>query len=161
MIEPKDLVDAFANNLSIIRQQCDGLTHADSLRQLPFRGNCLNWVLGHIAENRDGILKLLGQPPALGEAKTARYGYGSEPVTGEGAGVLTLGELLAALEQAQAGIASGLARVTPGELAREIDLGWRKGPLGQCLFFLYWHETYHTGQAEPLRQLAGKNDHVI
>jgi hypothetical protein len=26
---------------------------------------------------------------------------------------------------------------------------------------LYWHEAYHTGQTEYLRQLAGKDDCVV
>jgi uncharacterized damage-inducible protein DinB len=29
------------------------------------------------------------------------------------------------------------------------------------LFFRYFHETYHVGQTELLRQLAGRNDKVI
>jgi hypothetical protein len=29
------------------------------------------------------------------------------------------------------------------------------------VFFQYFHETYHVGQTELLRQLAGKNDQVI
>ena len=34
-------------------------------------------------------------------------------------------------------------------------------PLADFLFFLYFHDSYHTGQAEPLRQLAGKDDKII
>ena len=33
--------------------------------------------------------------------------------------------------------------------------------LGERLVFLHWHETYHVGQLELLRQLAGTNDAVI
>jgi|GEM_PF-5021639 len=33
--------------------------------------------------------------------------------------------------------------------------------VGAQLSFLSWHETYHTGQTEYLRQLAGKDDQVI
>jgi hypothetical protein len=33
--------------------------------------------------------------------------------------------------------------------------------LGNRLFFIYYHETYHVGQTELLRQLAGKNDKII
>jgi hypothetical protein len=33
--------------------------------------------------------------------------------------------------------------------------------LGGVLAFLNWHEAYHVGQLELLRQLAGKNDQVI
>jgi hypothetical protein len=33
--------------------------------------------------------------------------------------------------------------------------------LGDEIEGLAWHETYHLGQLELLRQLAGKNDQVI
>jgi len=33
--------------------------------------------------------------------------------------------------------------------------------VGEWLNFLLWHETYHVGTTEQLRQLAGKNDKVI
>lgn len=49
----------------MINLQTDGLTDEDSMRQLP-HGNCLNWVLGHIATNRDGVLETLGEPPLMG-----------------------------------------------------------------------------------------------
>jgi uncharacterized damage-inducible protein DinB len=45
--------------------------------------------------------------------------------------------------------------------AREIGSGERKTTVGQRAFFLYFHETYHVGQTELFRQLAGKNDKVI
>jgi uncharacterized damage-inducible protein DinB len=161
MIRAQDLVDAYAQNVEIVRQQTAGLTHADSLLQPPCRGNCLNWVLGHIVASRNGVLDLLGEEPVLSEAQAARYGYGSEPVRGEGEGVLRMDDLLATLETAQARIAAGLQRATPEELAREVDLGWRKGTVGQHLHFMYFHDTYHTGQTELLRQLAGTDDAVI
>ena len=31
----------------------------------------------------------------------------------------------------------------------------------KALFFGYFHESYHVGQTELLRQLAGKNDKMI
>ena len=34
-------------------------------------------------------------------------------------------------------------------------------PLQERLMFNAWHESYHTGQAEYLRQLAGTDDKVI
>jgi uncharacterized damage-inducible protein DinB len=160
MIEPEELAQAFGRNLNIIQRQTDGLTHADSLLQPPFRGNCLNWVLGHVANHRDTILHMLGQEPCLGEA-AARYSWESEPVTGDGEGVLPLPQLLEVLAQGQAALERALALVTPEDLAQEVSFAGRVWPLRQQLFFLYWHETYHTGQTELLRQLAGKNDKVI
>ena len=78
------------------------------LIQPPFQYNCLNWAAGHLAETRNGILQTLGQPPVLAAAEAARYGYGSQPVTCQEPGVVSLEELLAAFERAQEGIATGL-----------------------------------------------------
>jgi uncharacterized damage-inducible protein DinB len=161
MITPEQLVNAFALNLNIIKRQTEGLTHQDSLLQPPFRGNCLNWVLGHIAVNRNRVLQVLGEASMLSEAEAARYKSGSEPVTGDEEGVLTLEKLLDALERAQEGIARGLGRATPADLAGEIEIGPRTMTVGQRLFGLYFHETYHAGQTELLRQLAGTDDKVV
>ena len=51
--------------------------------------------------------------------------------------------------------------MSPDELAQEVDSFLGKTTLGQVVFFLYFHDTYHTGQLEALRQLAGKDDKVI
>lgn len=161
MITTEDLVGGLGRNLDIIKAQTKDLSHVDSLLQLPFRGNCLNWVLGHITGTRNGMLQFLGDEPILGEAQLARYGYGSEPVCGEEEGILELAELLATLESAQKGIAARLEGITQEELATEVESFLGTTTLAQLLFFLYWHESYHVGQTETLRQLAGKDDAVI
>ena len=161
MIDPEQLANAFGLNLNIIRMQTEGLTHEDGLLQPPFRGNCLNWVLGHIAVNRDRVLAALGEEPILSEEEAALYDTGSDPITGEEEGILTQVMLLAALERAQEKTAAALSRITVEELAKEIEVGDRTMTLGQRLFGLYFHETYHVGQTEALRQLAGMDDKVI
>lgn len=161
MITPKDLAGAFARNLDTIKAQVKGLTHADSVLQLPFRGNCLNWVLGHIAGTRNQVLQALGQPPILSEVHAKRYGYGSEPVCADGDDILKLDTLISLLEQSQKTIEAALGRITPQELAKEVKSFLGSTTLGYFLFFLYYHETYHLGQTEILRQLAGVNDKVI
>jgi hypothetical protein len=127
MITTKDLVGGLGRNLDIIKAQTKDLSHADSLLQPPFRGNCLNWV----------------------------------PVCGEEEGVLELAELVAKLESAQNGIAASLEGITQEDLAAEVESFLGTTTLAQLLFFLYWHESYHVGQTEMLRQLAGKDDAVI
>jgi uncharacterized damage-inducible protein DinB len=161
MLSANDLAAAFERNIWVINRQTEGLTHADSLMQLPFQGNCLNWVLGHLATNRDDILELLGAPPVMGEDRT-RYLRDSEALAREEDGVLPLEELLARLDQGQERIAAALERLSEADLARELSLSNnRTRTLGQQVFFLYFHETYHVGQTELLRQLTGKNDKVI
>ncbi len=156
-----DLSSGFARNVSIIKQQTAGLTDTDSLLQPAMRGNCLNWVLGHIATSRCRILGLLGEEPVLDAAHMARYDRGSAPILGDEEEILPLHALLDTLDRAQERIAAALARATPEALAREITLGPNTMPVGRALFTLYFHETYHTGQTEYLRQLAGIDDQVI
>ena len=161
MLSLNELAAAFARNVWIVKQQTNGLTHADSLIQLPFQGNPMNWVLGHLAANRDDVLELLGAPPVMAD-DGKRYKRESDPLTGEEEGVLPLEELLARLDQSQERIAAALERMSEADMACEQTLSnGRKATLGQRVFFLYFHETYHVGQTELLRQLAGKHDKVI
>src|SRR3954471_19961852 len=119
MIDPTDLAGAFARNVGILKSQAEGLTHEDSLLQLPFRGNCLNWVLGHIATNRDTVLNTLGEMPVMGDDGT-RYKRESDALADAGAeDVLPLEELLHRLDQAQERITSALGRIDEAALSQE------------------------------------------
>lgn len=161
MFTKEQIRDGFALNLSLLRRQCDSLTHADSLLQPPFRGNCMNWVLGHILINRDRVLHLLQAEPTLAEAKTGRYESGSDPITEDSDAILPLEELLDKLSLSQERIAAGLDRMDESDLSIETESGGRKMSIGQRIFGLYFHDTYHTGQTEFLRQLAGKDDKIV
>ncbi len=154
------LADVFRTTYWVIQQQTDGLTHADSLRQLPFRGNCLNWVLGHILASRSRVLEHLGQEPLWDEDRIACYARDSSPVT-DGQDAVAFGEMLSDLARSQEQILAGLAAISTQELERTVPWGQGERPVAWVVGFLAWHETYHTGQLEYLRQLAGKNDAVI
>lgn len=156
MTTPETLTFYYGLTYNVIHQQIDGLTHADSLLQLPFRGNCLNWVLGHIVFSRGSVLTLLGENAPWTTEESDRYIRNSEPVTNE-KDALPLEQLLNALEESQARILSRLREVSAEKLATVND----DETVAERIAFLQWHETYHVGQLEPLRQLAGKNDKVI
>jgi len=159
MIDAKDLIGAFARNTNVVKSQAEGLTHEESLLQHP-NGNCLNWVVGHIVLSRDDILEVLGEPRAAGTT-VARYGRGSEPITGDGEGVLPLPQLLELLGQSQAHLEATLSHMDADALARKSESDERGRTLGQIGFFFYFHDTYHVGQVELFRQLAGRDDKLI
>ena len=161
MITQQQLIDGFGLNLRLVLMQTDGLSHADCLVQTDFKINSMNWVLGHLAVNRDNVLGLLGQAPLLTEARSARYQRGSEPVRQDGEDVIQLEELLEILKRGQELLSGAISRLTPEELAREIQVGEQTQTLAQRLFGFYFHDTYHTGQTDLLRQVAGKSDQVI
>ena len=161
MITPQKLADSFALNTRIIQLQARGISHAEGLAQTPYNINSLNWVLGHIAVNRESVLDLLGEGALMTESETARYRRGSEPIRADGEGIISLDRLLEIIVRGQERISDALARLTPEELEREIHVDGDDTTVGERLFGLYFHDTYHTGQTDLLRQVCGKNDKVI
>ncbi len=88
MITNDQLIDGFSLNIRLIKLQTDGLSHAESLIQTPYNINCMNWVLGHIAVNRDSVMGLIGAEPLLSEGETLRYKTESDPIIEDGPHVL-------------------------------------------------------------------------
>lgn len=160
MITPSSLVKAYERNTRIIEMQADGLSHADSLIQTDYNINCLNWTIGHIVGYRDETLQLLGENPVMGEAAD-RYARESDPIREDGPGVVPLEDLLAMARESQGRLAETIGFMTLEDLAEERTIGERTSTIGSRLFFGYFHDTYHTGQTELLRQVAGKDDSII
>jgi hypothetical protein len=153
------LLSALQRNHWIIGQQTRGLTHAESLLQLPFRGNCFNWVLGHVLLHRDKMAAALGLPAELSSAEGDPYRADSEPLT-DGASAVPLARLLEAVDVTQ----SRLVAAFEGDPQLDLDAIYdeeRGRTVLDRIVFLVWHETYHLGQLEILRQLAGKDDAII
>jgi hypothetical protein len=161
MITKEQLLSGYALNIRLIKRQTDGLTHADSLTLSPYNINTLNWVLGHICVARDRALVLLGEEPVLTDDERACYETGSEPVREASQAVMSLERLLEVLETGQERINAGFERLTEADMQREVQVGEQSVAVGARLFGLYFHDTYHTGQTDLLRQVAGKNDKVI
>jgi hypothetical protein len=162
MIAPaaKLIIELYQFNHNIIHLHLKDITHPESLIQPPFRGNCINWVIGHIIGIRDECLKLLGLPGMFTESESKKYGYGSEPIT-DAAQAIDLDAMLKKLDESLAIIVNKLESLSQADLDREARI-WRGPlPLSEAVSFMLWHESYHTGQLELLRQLTGKNDHVI
>lgn len=154
----QQLIDAFNLNANLILRHVSDLTHEESLIQPPYHHNCLNWVLGHILHSRDQMLRLLGAEPGTGADTLERYKRGSAPITQDGPDVVPLPTLLAALEDRQSQLATALNNADTDKMATKIDA---EDTVGSALFLLYFHECYHTGQVDQLRQVAGKNDTII
>jgi uncharacterized damage-inducible protein DinB len=154
------LIELFNRTHWIIKKQSDGLTHAESLLQPPQSGNCFNWVLGHIVSGRNSILIALGELPIWSEETLTVYKRESEPIT-KGEQAQPFEKLLADLDQTQGRIITALERISPEELEKVAAGDPKDRSVGQRLAFLHWHETYHTGQLELLRQLAGKTEKII
>jgi hypothetical protein len=161
MISKSDFIRILTVNHNLIKKQTEGLSQADTLIQPQPSGNCMNWVLGHALENQVTLLELLGaRSPINGETLVA-YRRESEPVRDEGEGVLSLERLLEAHEVVHNALIAWLEEMNEGDFSREIQYNERTTTLGWRFLFSYFHYTYHVGQLELLRQLAGRTEKVI
>jgi hypothetical protein len=152
--EAQELIDDYATNTWLIHRHVDGISDADSLRQLPFEANCLNWILGHILWRRNSALAALGLAPLWDAATAAVYATGSAPITGpEAARPFAL--LLADLDQTQQMLGAALQQATAATLEMVVENDRGKKPVIEHLKGFHWHETYHVGQLDILRAFVG------
>ena len=94
----------------------------------------------------------------MNPTQTARYENESDPITADGDDVESFVALLDLLDQSQDGLAEAVAAADLEELQQVRD---REVPLWKRVHFWYFHDTYHAGQTELLRGLAGFTDKVI
>ena len=157
MITAEHLIAMYARNIVIIKELTNSLTHEDSLVQPPAPGNCINWVVGHIAIYRNNrVLKILGQPLVLDENLFARYGRDSRPVLADGPDVMKLDVLLNAIESAQEGLVTGLRGLSPEQSLVLHAHGQFNMSAAEWMLFLLRHEASHTGNLDLLREIALK-----
>jgi uncharacterized damage-inducible protein DinB len=162
MIKVDEFAKMLAGEQDILMRQVEGLSHAESLIQPQPGGNCLNWVMGHLVVNLIDILSVLGQEAPGDFPDMARYRIGSEPILGEEEdGIVRLEELVNTYSSLSAQIADRLSQMSAEDFDEEMDFWQGKSRRGYVAFFYFFHNTYHLGQLEFLRNLAGKTEKVI
>lgn len=150
----------YETNTWLIRRLTADLLHEESVLQLPFPGNCVNWILGHILVSRHTTLRLLGARPLWEPEILARYDSGSAPIRGA-TDARRMEDLLRDVDETQCRIEAALQACQEVDLERmaETDRGVR--PVWQHVEGLHWHETYHMGQFQILRNyvLSQRQEH--
>jgi uncharacterized damage-inducible protein DinB len=136
-----------------IKRKIEGLTHADSMKQLPFPGNCMNWNIGHIMVYRDEYLGALDGVSKPDPAEWAIYGHGSEPLTDINK-AMPLDTLIERLDASSAQLKTVFQSLSLNKLTAPHE-SWVGKTLDDHLhFYIVVHEAYHLGQLEILRELA-------
>lgn len=161
MIYVEDFSKMLSFELQILLDQTAGLTHEESLIQSQPGGNCLNWVLGHLAFNLVEIMSVLEGELPKNLPDLTRYRIGTEPVRGEEEGVLSIDVLIEAYTLLNNEVIHRLEQMSEDDFEEEIDFWQGKSRRGYVAFFYFFHNTYHLGQLEFLRNLAGKTEKVI
>jgi hypothetical protein len=118
MIDAAYLASAYDRNVRIINMQTEGLTHEESLIQLPFRANCMNWIVGHLVTNRNNVLKLLNAEDHIDRVSLDQYVRDSEPLTADSTDALPLEQLIHLLDAAQMNISKILEEIPSDQVQR-------------------------------------------
>jgi hypothetical protein len=161
MITKDEFIKMLTWEHEVLLKQVAGLTHADSLLQPQSGGNCLNWIMGHLVVNLVDILTILGGESPAELPKLAQYSFGSDPIHCDSPGVIKLQVLVEMYGHLTTLVADQLSQMTEADFDQEIDFWQGKNRRGYVAFFYYFHNTYHLGQLEQLRNLAGKTENVI
>jgi hypothetical protein len=146
----KSIIDDYAFHNLLIHNFVDGLTHEESLLQLPFEHNCMNWILGHIVTNRSHTLETVGAGHTWGEQARLLYHTGTPPVT-PGSLSLRFEKLIQYLDESVALLTSALEVMGEAQFD-ELHSNYRgEKPRYTHLTSFHWHEAFHVGQLEILK----------
>ncbi len=152
-MDKKRLTSGFETHNWLIHKFAEGLTHEESLQRLSERVNNFNWVLGHIVQSRSKLLVLLGADPLWDEQRAPLYETGAEKLA-DGTAV-PLPDLLKLVDSSLEVLQTAVVNASNDALNALYDTE-RQITMAQRIEGVQWHETYHTGQLEILRQAGDK-----
>jgi len=137
----------------IVKGKTEGLTHAQSMKQLPFPGNCMNWNIGHILVYRMQYLGVIDGESKPDPDEFAMYGAGSDPLT-DSDKAIPLETLLERLDESSKMVISAIEKMPPEKLTEIFDAEQGTTVDDRLQFYIMFHEAYHAGQLELLQELA-------
>jgi len=157
MITKEDFKILFETWEWIVDVQTQGLSYQDLLLQPQPGGNCMLWVLGHMVESMKDLVIELGGSEPQGFDIYKRFERTSEPLLHVEPGLPGLGRFKQDYAALSALAIHALENQTDDYFRQP---GW-SGTKGATVLFFSFHMSYHAGQLEVLRNLAGKTDKVI
>jgi hypothetical protein len=148
-----NLINDYEFTAMLVHRQVDGLTHEETLIQLPFEVNCFNWVFGHIVTNRSHALEVVGAEHVWQEDVRRLYQTGTENIK-PGGESMQVDILLKHLDQSVELLKAALENVSEEYLSEHFTNYRGEKTREAHLSGFHWHETYHIGQLEIFRALA-------
>jgi hypothetical protein len=140
----------------LIHRFVDGISHEESVLQLPFEHNCMNWILGHIVTNRSHMLETVAASHTWQTDVRALYHTETPPITPESESV-RIENLIKYLDESVELLKAALGNVSD-EWLDETHSNYRgeKTRYAHVTGF-HWHESFHLGQLEILKAFIDSN----
>jgi hypothetical protein len=142
--------DQYAFQTRLIQHLIEDVTDDESLLQLPFESNCMNWILGHIISRRHSALEALGSDPFWAREQHMRYMTGSNPITAPDQAI-NFSKLIDELERSMDMLQTVLHDADQEIMDKVVVNDRGEKTAAEHLEGFLWHETYHIGQLEILK----------
>lgn len=139
-----ELISIIKYNHFAVNKNLENIDQQYSLREPESGGNSINWVLGHIVLNRDGVLKLLGCKKMCDKKMEKIYMKTSH--IRENKESIRISRILKMFNDSQEEITKSLSELDPEE---------NKDTVLNIAGYAF-HESYHAGQLGILRRIIGK-----
>jgi len=142
---------AFGNNVRLLELNSAGLTNELAAQRSANGVASAAWIVGHLVNARQRILKLVGGLSAedpLWEKHYARGGPGASAH-------LEWAKLVEAFQATDQDLKAAFGRMDDWDRPTLNPALGVEQPLEQVLSFLYMHECYHLGQIGIIRKLHG------
>jgi uncharacterized damage-inducible protein DinB len=154
------LVQQFGAAYAVIARNIDGLSHADSLAPAAGGGNTANWILGHLVNVQNAVMRIIGAPPVWESDQLERARF-DHPIH-DTADAIDWDTLVERFNASRNAFLAALSSLTDESLAEEMpgpfgDATTRAGLLG----LLATHQWYHAGQLGMARRAAGKKAAIL
>lgn len=148
------LTQQFATVYAMVAANTGGMSHAESLAQPRPSGNCANWILAHLIDVHNALMRILDEAPVWEHDRLTRKTL-FDPIEGDDQAFdwQTMRERFAeSRERCLAATsklsADGLAQPMTGPFGEPTTLAGLLGTLAV-------HQTYHAGQLAVARRVAG------
>jgi len=149
----ESLIGDYGFTTMLVHRLVDGLTQEETLIQLPFEVNCLNWVLGHIVNNRSHALEVASVKHSWQYDVRKLYQTETENIKPNGESI-QVDVLLKYLDESVELLKAALENVNEEYLAESFTNYRGEKTREAHLSGFHWHETYHIGQLEIFKALA-------
>mgnify|MGYP000853781159 FL=1 len=157
MISKDDFKVLFKTWQWIMEVQTEGLSQGNLLIQPQPGGNSMLWVLGHMVESMKNLVLAIGGPKPEGFEMYNRFDRFSEPILGDEPDLPNL----TTIRSDFAALSDLAIQALEGQDDAYFSEPGSSGTKGETVLFLAFHMSYHSGQLEYLRNLAGKTEKVI
>jgi hypothetical protein len=134
----------------LIHRFVDGITHEESILQLPFEHNCMNWILGHIVTNRSHVLETVGAAHEWQDEVRALYHTETPPIKPESKSV-QFEMLVKYLDESVELLKAALEDVSEEWLEENYSNYRGEKTRYAHVTSFHWHESFHLGQLEILK----------